>query len=340
MELNFQVNYLGGFLLTQLLLDSMSPNARIISTSSSLHSAAGKIRFNDIQCINPFSYLRAYNHSKLLQVSWTYELQRRLKAQGSKITVNAFHPGVVKTELARHFKGVVGVMFAVAQRLIFIEPEKAAHLPLYLASDPEMEGKGGEYWSGTKAEKSSKATYDEPAAKKLWEVSAVLSGLDSKYAIDKIFEEDLKEEEGELQEFHNAQGEGRSLLGGSIIIRATSEQTLGQFGVVEFVFQPKHKGPPAHTLHGTDESWFVSQGSVTAVVDGKTTEIKQGGYIYIPRGKSRTISSESGARVIDTFYPGGMEQFFLELSELSLEGPPKEEQMSVLQTKYRWDWTK
>jgi len=321
-------------------LDTMSPNARIISTSSSLHAAASKIKFNDIQCVSPFNYLTAYNHSKMLQVSWTYELQRRLKAQGSKITVNVFHPGVVKTDLARHFKGVVGALFAVAKKMIFIDADKAAHLPLYLASDPELEGRGGEYWSGAKAEKSGKATYDEPAAKKLWDVSSSMSGLESKYNVDQIFAEDLKEEEDGLKTISNAQGEGTKLLGGSIIIRATSDQTMGQFGVVEFVFAPKHQGPPAHRLLGTDESWFVSEGSVTAVVDGKNIEVKQGGFIYIPRGKSRTVTSEKGGRVICTFYPGGMEEFFAELNDLSLEGPPPQEAMSVLQTRYRWEWSK
>src|SRR3989441_6663023 len=99
LELQFEVNYLSGFLLTQLLLDLLKKSApsRIVNVSSSAHMG-GTIRFEELQGERRYGGFRAYSQSKLAQVLFTRELARRL--EGTGVTVNACHPGVIRTNLA------------------------------------------------------------------------------------------------------------------------------------------------------------------------------------------------------------------------------------------------
>jgi len=174
-EMTFALNYLGYFLLTNLLLDTLkaSAPARIINTSSRSH-ARGRINFDDLESRTNYKGLSAYAHSKLAIVLFTYELARRL--EGSGVTVNALHPGIVATNFAMQGGGHIGLIVRLF-RPFFIGPEQGAQTGIYLATSPEVEGVTGKYFVKRKAVPSSPASYDVATAGRLWEVSEVYTRL-------------------------------------------------------------------------------------------------------------------------------------------------------------------
>ena len=173
-EMNFAVNHLGPFLLTNLLLDILkkSAPARIINVSSGLHKR-GKIDFGDLQSENKKTGLfKMYGDSKLALMLWSYELSRKL--EGTNVTINTVHPGVVNTNLGRHqskFSQGFGKLF-------FKKPEKGAETSIYLASSPEVEGITGKYFVKKEPRQSSKESYNEEYAKRIWEISAKMTRLE------------------------------------------------------------------------------------------------------------------------------------------------------------------
>jgi NAD(P)-dependent dehydrogenase (short-subunit alcohol dehydrogenase family) len=173
-EMSFALNHLNYFLLTQLLLDTLkaSPPARIINVSSDAHRSA-KLDFDNLQGEQGFNGWQAYARSKLMNVLFTYELHRRLDGDG--ITVNALHPGFVRTNFGQNNSGVPGK----AIRLAYIgakSPEEGAETSVYLASSPEVAGLSGLYFTDCQPTRSSEASYDEEAAYRLWEISRELTG--------------------------------------------------------------------------------------------------------------------------------------------------------------------
>ena len=176
LEHTFAVNHLAPFLLTNLLLDRLraSAPARVVTVSSGAQSM-GTIDFEDLQGENHYSGQRAYNQSKLANVMFTYELARRL--QGSGVTANALHPGVVRTNFGREdSKGWMRLMLPVI-RPFLKSPQRGATTSLYLASSPDVEGVTGRYFANSKPKTSSKASLDAAAAARLWDVSADLVGI-------------------------------------------------------------------------------------------------------------------------------------------------------------------
>ncbi|NXU05602.1 DHRSX reductase, partial [Buphagus erythrorhynchus] len=123
-EEHFGLNYLGHFLLTNLLLDTLkqsgthSHNARIITVSSATHYV-GKLHLNDLQSRCSYSPHGAYAQSKLALVLFTYRLQHLLTANGSHVTANVVDPGVVNTELYKHVFWVVKVVKWMTAWLFF-----------------------------------------------------------------------------------------------------------------------------------------------------------------------------------------------------------------------------
>jgi NAD(P)-dependent dehydrogenase (short-subunit alcohol dehydrogenase family) len=165
-ELTLAVNHLAHFLLTNRLLDLLraSAPARIITVSSMVH-ASGEIRFDDLQMRRGYNGYRAYAQSKLANVLFTYELARRL--EGSGVTANALHPGVIGTKLLHvSFSGGGPV-------------EEGAETPVFLATSPEVASTNGQYFSNRRQERSSSLSYDEQLQKRLWDVSEELTGLKS-----------------------------------------------------------------------------------------------------------------------------------------------------------------
>jgi NAD(P)-dependent dehydrogenase (short-subunit alcohol dehydrogenase family) len=175
LETTFEVNYLSHFLLTNLLLSLLKASApsRIINVSSDAH-VGGRIRFDDLQGEGRYRGMKAYSQSKLAQILFTHELSRRL--DGTGVTVNSVHPGVVRTNWGRTGAGVLSVVLKLVGPFAR-SPEKGADTVVYLASSPEVGSVTGKYFFDRKATRSSKESYDEADSEKLWRVSETLAGL-------------------------------------------------------------------------------------------------------------------------------------------------------------------
>jgi NAD(P)-dependent dehydrogenase (short-subunit alcohol dehydrogenase family) len=174
-EAVFAVNHLAYFMLTLLLLDRIkeSAPARIINISSDLHQRA-TLKFDDLGGERSYGGMSSYGQSKLANVVFTYELARRLAGTG--VTVNCVHPGAVATNLAKNN----GALAAVAWKIIgtFMKsPENGARTQVYLASSSEVEGVTGKYFIDSKEARSSAESHDATVARRLWEVSAQMTGL-------------------------------------------------------------------------------------------------------------------------------------------------------------------
>ena len=178
-EMQFGVNHLGHFLLTNLLLDMLekSKPSRIINVSSLAH-VRGKIRFDDLSGEQDYSPGPAYAQSKLANVLFTRELSRRL--EDTDILVTAVHPGVVKTELARHTSfsksKLASLTLAPISWLFFKTPRQGAQTTIHCAVADDVES--GLYYSDCKPKEPADQGKDDEAAKQLWEVSAGLVGLE------------------------------------------------------------------------------------------------------------------------------------------------------------------
>jgi retinol dehydrogenase 14 len=176
LERTFAVNHLAPFLLTNLLLDRLkhSAPARVITVSSHAH-ADGQIDFDDLQGERSYSGARAYNQSKLANVLFTYELARKL--QGTSVTANALHPGVVSTSFGAEDPSGVQRLFVPFMRPFMKTPAQGAATSIHLASTPDLQQVTGGYFATSKAKKSSPRSYDQAIAARLWQVSADLVGL-------------------------------------------------------------------------------------------------------------------------------------------------------------------
>jgi NAD(P)-dependent dehydrogenase (short-subunit alcohol dehydrogenase family) len=175
-ELQFGVNHLGHFLLTNLLLDLIksSASSRIVIVASGAHKT-GKIHFDDINLKHNFNLVKAYAQSKLANVLFAYELADRLK--GTKVTVNCLHPGAVATQMGINRDTGFGTFITTLCKPFFQTPKEGASTSIYLATSEEVEGVTGKYFYRKKPVKSSKASYDKELAKRLWEVSEGLVGM-------------------------------------------------------------------------------------------------------------------------------------------------------------------
>ena len=175
LETQFAVNHLAPFLLTNLLLDLLksSTPARVVTVASDMHRGA-TIDFDDLQSERAYKPLRVYCRTKLANVLFTKELARRL--QGTGVTANCLHPGVVATKLLADAMGMRRTVRPTT-RLIGSSPDKGAKTSICLATSPEVEGVSGKYFVRQKAVESSKVSCDENMASQLWRVSAELTRL-------------------------------------------------------------------------------------------------------------------------------------------------------------------
>ena len=180
LEMQFAVNYLAPFLLTSLMHNVLvkSAPARIVNVSASYHKESPPINFDDLQSERePYDSRKVYASTKLATIMFTYELARRL--QGTGVTANCLHPGVIETTLMQDF--VLGASPLSEERMarikqLTIDLEEGASTSLYLATSPEIEGVSGRYFDNRQVVSSSKASYDEIAAKRLWELSERITG--------------------------------------------------------------------------------------------------------------------------------------------------------------------
>jgi NAD(P)-dependent dehydrogenase (short-subunit alcohol dehydrogenase family) len=175
LEMQFAVNHLAYFLLTNLLLDPLAAGApsRVVSVSSGAHQG-GTLDFADLQSERRYDPVRVYGRTKLANVLFTYELARRVRASG--ITANCLHPGVIATKLLADYMNVPLVGGAIASTF-GASPDEGSETVVYLAASPEVDGVTGRYFVGDRETRSSPASYDERLQQRLWEESARLTAL-------------------------------------------------------------------------------------------------------------------------------------------------------------------
>ncbi|XP_067255640.1 retinol dehydrogenase 11 [Chanodichthys erythropterus] len=178
-EMQFGVNHLGHFLLTNLLLDLLkkSTPSRVVSVSSLAHEK-GKIYFDDINLEKDYDPYRSYRQSKLANVLFTRELAVRLKGTG--VTAYSLHPGVIHTELGRHFLPTLPLW----KRLLFLPffffvktPWQGAQTTIYCAVDESLQKTSGLYYSDCAPKEAAPQGRDDAAARRLWDLSASMVGL-------------------------------------------------------------------------------------------------------------------------------------------------------------------
>ena len=191
-ELQFGTNHLGHFALTGLLLDLLLPvpGSRVVTVSSISHRTRGAaIHFDDLQWDRSYDRSAAYAQSKLANLLFTYELQRRLAPQGTTISVAA-HPGLASTELVRDIPAAFRLIAPVLGALVSQSAAGGALPSLRAATDPAV--LGGQYYGpdgrgelrgNPRVVVSSPQSYEETLQQRLWTVSEELTGVQFPVAV-------------------------------------------------------------------------------------------------------------------------------------------------------------
>ena len=185
-ELQFGTNHLGHFAFTGLLLDRLLPvqGSRVVTVSSIGHRIIAKIHFDDLQWQRSYNRVAAYGQSKLANLMFTYELQRRLAAKGAPTVALAAHPGGSDTELTRNIPRLLKPVVDVVWPMFSQSAEMGALPTVRAATDPSAQG--GQYYGPDgigeqrgypKVVKSSKQSHDEAIQRRLWTVSEELTGV-------------------------------------------------------------------------------------------------------------------------------------------------------------------
>jgi NAD(P)-dependent dehydrogenase (short-subunit alcohol dehydrogenase family) len=183
-ELQFGVNHLGTFALTGLLLPKLAetPGSRVVVTSSIAHRQ-GKIDFDNIDAVRGYNRMGFYAQSKLANLIYAIELDRRLRAAGSPVIAVGCHPGVAASELSRHIP--FGGVFAPLIGLVLNSAAQGAWPALQAATDPAVQG--GDYYGSqgmdemrgpSGAAKRGRHALDPAVGRQLWDVSVELTGID------------------------------------------------------------------------------------------------------------------------------------------------------------------
>lgn len=176
-ERTFALNHLGYFLLTHELspLLRASAPARVVNVASEAHRA-GRLDLADLQAERGYRGIRVYGTSKLMNILFTVELARRL--EGSGVTANALHPGVVASGFGLNNTGLVRLFYKLGAPFL-ISPEKGARTVLHVAASEEGGRVSGRYFKGSRLATPSRAATDTQAARALWEATAGLLGVPS-----------------------------------------------------------------------------------------------------------------------------------------------------------------
>jgi NAD(P)-dependent dehydrogenase (short-subunit alcohol dehydrogenase family) len=172
-ELNFAVHHLAPYSMTSKLLPLLARGAgRVVNVNSEGHRAplfgggAVRIDFDDLDGDHGYDPFLAYSRTKLANLLFSYELQRRYP----ELSVAAVHPGMVRTDLGRHWPRIQ----VAAMHLMSIPARKGAEPVVSLATAPAVER--GAYYNRFTATRSSPESYDQDAARRLWEVTEALRG--------------------------------------------------------------------------------------------------------------------------------------------------------------------
>ena len=181
-------NHLGHFALAGLLMDRLSttPGARVVNVASNAHYG-GEMDFNNLLFENKLGYtpMKAYSRSKLANLLFTYELQRRFQSRGYDVIAVAAHPGISATSLANHlFFNLISWLIQPVMKMVFQSSAMGALPSLRASVDPEALG-GQYYGPDGKGEKSgypivvdsNSASKNEADARTLWQISEELTGI-------------------------------------------------------------------------------------------------------------------------------------------------------------------
>lgn len=181
-EFHFCLNYLGHFLLTNLLLDLLKKSgrpgccSRIVNMSSATHYA-GVVDMDDLNRRTCYSSHAAYSQSKLALVMFTYRLQDQLTAGGFAVTANAVDPGMVDTALYDNLWTLAQILKKPVAKILFRTPAEGASVSVYAAVASDMEAVGGCYLYNGQKTQSSDLSYDAELQTELWRKSCELVGL-------------------------------------------------------------------------------------------------------------------------------------------------------------------
>ncbi|RCX20554.1 NAD(P)-dependent dehydrogenase (short-subunit alcohol dehydrogenase family) [Fontibacillus phaseoli] len=175
-ESHLGINHLGHFLLTNLLLESLTraEEGRIVNVSSGIYKI-GKIHWEDPTLTRGYNVAKGYAQSKLANVLFTKQLARRL--EGTRVTANCLHPGAVATNIGVDRNTGFGKSLVGLLRPFFLTAEEGAETAVYLASSPEVKGITGQYFYKKKAQPVVAKAEDPEAARRLWEWSERQVGL-------------------------------------------------------------------------------------------------------------------------------------------------------------------
>jgi len=174
LEMTFALNHLSYFVLTNLLRPCLAAGGRIVSTASDAHKGA-RLDFADLQSSRGYSGFAVYSRSKLCNILFTRELARRVK--DSDVTANCLHPGFVATRLGDHAGGIFSLGVRAAKTFA-ISPEQGAATIVYLASSPAVADITGAYFVKCREATPAPEARDDASARRLWEVSAELCGIE------------------------------------------------------------------------------------------------------------------------------------------------------------------
>ncbi len=166
-EMTFAVNYLGPFLLTNLLLPLIrrSSPSRIVTVASSAHYDVDRIDWANLPAQHRYDPWGAYSLSKFADVTFTFVLARRLGKTG--VTANCLHPGVVNTKILQEaFPGMTA-----------IPPDEGAKTSVFLATSPDISGVSGKYFEDSRPAQSSSLSHDRNVQERLWKMAEDLTGL-------------------------------------------------------------------------------------------------------------------------------------------------------------------
>lgn len=179
-EMQIGTNHLGHFALTGLLLEAISrtPGARVVTVSSLMHRL-GRMHFDNLNADKSYSPLGAYTASKLANLLFTYELQRRFESANVEAIAIASHPGFTATNLQRH-----SAFYRLLGKAIAMRPRQGALPTLYAATEPGLEGgtyygPGGlmEVWGYPKQVGYTRRSRDRADSERLWAESEKLTGV-------------------------------------------------------------------------------------------------------------------------------------------------------------------
>lgn len=180
-EMHLCVNYLGHFLLTNLLLDRLkeASSARIVNVAADVPTWIGGINFDDINSEKSYNRVKAVTQSKLCVILFSQYLARQL--EGTSVTVNTVHPGIVRNEFGRYLDywyGYFQLVFYPFALLLLKSPWQGAQTSIYCAVAEELEGVTGRHFVDCRMKPAPlPPSLDQDSAERLWKMSAKMTGV-------------------------------------------------------------------------------------------------------------------------------------------------------------------